>query len=384
MPDFDPLLMIPGPTNLPPEVREALAGPGCYHRGEQMRELLERCTRGLQGLMGASGDVLTLTSSGTGALEAAITSFLSPGDRVLVVEAGKFGERLGEIATAFGANVTSLAVEPGRAADPQIVADALSEADFRALLTAYNETSTGVMHPIRELASVAREAGAMVICDCVSCLGGVEVQADAWGIDVVCAGSQKCLMLPPGLAFVGVRDEAWAAAERSEMPGYYFDLLKARAKLRDGQTPYTPATTLIAGLAAALDLIEGEGREAVYARHAAMAAATRAAMEAAGLRLFAEEGARSQTVTAVHSPVDSVKLVGYLRDEHNVLISGGQGDLKGRIFRVGHMGAVRLQHILRTVEALADGLAKLGYECDAAAMADAAGQAAEPYASGAH
>ncbi|MBD3292283.1 MAG: aminotransferase class V-fold PLP-dependent enzyme, partial [Armatimonadia bacterium] len=323
MPEFDPLLMIPGPTNLPPEVREALGGPGYYHRGEQMRELLERCTRGLQGLMGTSGDVLTLTSSGTGALEAAVTTFLSPSDRVLVVEAGKFGERLGEIAAAFGADVTSLTIQPGRAADPQIVADALAEGDFRALLTAYNETSTGVMHPIRELAAAARGAGAMVICDTVSCLGGVPFEADAWGVDVVCAGSQKCLMLPPGLAFVGVGDEAWAAAERSEMPGYYFDLLKARSKLRDGQTPYTPATTLIAGLGAALDLIEAEGREAVYARHAAMAAATRAAMEAAGLTLFAEEGARSQTVTAVHSPVDSVKLVGYLRDEHSVLISGG-------------------------------------------------------------
>jgi aspartate aminotransferase-like enzyme len=191
-------------------------------------------------------------------------------------------------------------------------------------------------------------------------------------------------MLPPGLGFVGVRDEVWPVAERSEMPGYYFDLLKARAKLRDGQTPYTPATTLIAGLAAALDLIDEEGREAVFARHASMAAATRAAMQAGGLELFAEEGARSQTVTAVRSPVDSVKLVGYLREEHGILISGGQADLKGRIFRIGHMGAVRIEHILRTVEALADGLAKFGHECDAAAMVDAARTAAESSASGAH
>ena len=379
MSEFDPLLMIPGPTNLPPEVREALSGPGYYHRGEHMRELLERCTRGLQGLMGTSGDVITLASSGTGALEAAITSFLSPGERVLAIEAGKFGERLREIATAFGAEVTSLETEPGHAADPEAVSDALAGADYRALLTVYNETSTGVMHPIREIAAAAQDSGAPVICDCVSCLGGVPVEADEWGIDVVAAGSQKCLMLPPGLAFVGVRDEAWAAAERSEMPGYYFDLQKARAKLADGQTPYTPATTLIAGLGAALDLIDVEGREAVYARHAAMADATRAAMQAAGLELFAEEGARSQTVTAVRSPVDSVKLVAFLRDTHGVLISGGQGDLKGRIFRVGHMGAVRLEHILRTVEALADGLSNLGHECDAVAMADAARAAADHY-----
>ncbi len=370
--DSDPLLMIPGPTNLPPEVREALSGPGHYHRGEQMRELLERCTDGLRGLMGLSGDVLTLTSSGTGALEAAITSFLSPGDRVLVIEAGKFGERLGEIATAFGADVTPLTIEPGRAADPDAVCEALADGDFCALLTVYNETSTGVMHPIREIATVAKDAGALVICDCVSCLGGVPVEADAWGIDVIAAGSQKCLMLPPGLAFVGVRDEAWEAPEGSTMPSYYFDLRKARESLHKGQTPYTPATSLIDALGASLDLIEAEGLDAVFARHATMADATRAAVQAAGLRLFAEEGARSQTVTAVQSPVDSTELVAYLRETHGVLISGGQGELKGRIFRIGHMGTADLAQIERTVEALADGLSNLGYECDVAAMLAAA------------
>ncbi|MGI5818958.1 MAG: pyridoxal-phosphate-dependent aminotransferase family protein [Armatimonadota bacterium] len=377
MSQSDPLLMIPGPTNLPPEVREALSGPGFYHRGEQMRALLERCTDGLRGLMGTSGDVITLTSSGTGALEAAITSVLSPGDRVLAIDAGKFGERLGEIAAAFGAEVTPLTIEPGRAADPDSVRNALAAGDYRALLTVYNETSTGVMHPIREIAAAAQDAGALVICDCVSCLGGVPVEADEWGIDVVAAGSQKCLMLPPGLAFVGVREQAWEAASRATMPSYYFDLRKAREALHKGQTPYTPSTTLIAALGAALDLIEAEGREAVFARHAAMAAATRAAMEAAGLALFAADGARSQTVTAVHSPVDSVALVGSLRDEHNVLISGGQGDLKGRIFRIGHMGTVRIEQIERTLKALADGLSNLGYECDAAAMVNAARRAAE-------
>jgi len=380
-PDTDPLLMIPGPTNLPPEVREALSGPGYYHRGEQMRTLLERCTDGLRRLMGLSGDVLTLTSSGTGAIQAAITSFLSPGDRVLTVEAGKFGERLGEVAITFGADVTPLSIEPGCAADPEAVREALAGGDFRALLTVYNETATGVMHPIPEIAAAAHEAGALVICDCVSCLGGVPIEADAWGIDVVCAGSQKCLMLPPGLAFVGVRDEAWEAAEGSTMPSYYFDLRKARESLHKGETPYTPATSLIAALGASLDLIEAEGLDAVFARHAAMADATRAAVQAAGLRLFAEEGARSQTVTAVESPVDSTKLVAYLRDTHGVLISGGQGELKGLIFRIGHMGTVDLAQIERTVEALADGLSKLGHECDAAAMlaalrADAARAAA--------
>ncbi len=376
MPDFDPLLMIPGPTNLPPAVREALAGPGFYHRGQQMRALLDRCTEGLRALFGASGDVLILTGSGTGADEAAITSLLSPGDRVLAIEAGKFGERMGEIARIFGAEVTSLSFDYGRAADPEAVRTALKAGAYRALLCVHNETSTGVMHPVEELAASARDAGALAICDCVSCLGGVPVEADAWGIDAVAAGSQKCLMLPPGLSFVAMSDAAWVAAESATMPNYYFDLRKARESLYKGETPYTPATSLIAALGASLDLIEQEGLPAVFARHAAMADATRAAVEAAGLALFAEEGARSETVTAVHSPVDSSRLVAYLREQHGVLISGGQGELKGRIFRIGHMGTVDLGQIERTVEALTAGLTNLGYDADAAVMLEAAHDAA--------
>lgn len=376
MPEFDPLLMIPGPTNLPAAVREALAGPGFYHRGQQMRALLERCTESLRTLFGASGDVLILTSSGTGAVEAAITSLLSPGDRVLVIEAGKFGERMGEIARVFGAEVTSLSLDYGRAADPEAVRRTLATGDFQALLSVYNETSTGVMHPLKELAAAARDAGALVICDCVSCLGGVPVEADCWGLDAVAAGSQKCLMLPPGLSFVAMSDTAWEVAERATMPNYYFDLRRARGSLHKGETPYTPATSLIAALGASLDLIQQEGLPGVFARHAAMADATRAAVEAVGLTLFAEEGARSQTVTAVHSPVDSSKLVAYLREQRGVLISGGQGDLKGHIFRIGHMGTVDLGQIERTVEALADGLTNLGYDADAAVMLEAARDAA--------
>lgn len=377
MPGNDPLLMIPGPTNLPEEVRQAMGGPGFYHRGERMAALLERCTDGLRRLMGTGGDVFTLTSSGTGAVEAAVTNFLSAGDEALAVGGGKFGERLGEIARAFGAEVTDLQVEPGSPADPQRVRDALAGARCRAVLCAYNETSTGVLHPISEIASAARDAGALIIVDTVSCLGGTPVLMDEWGLDVVAAGSQKCLMLPPGLAFVGVRDEAWPAAERSTMPAYYFDLRRARQSLRKGQTPYTPATLLVAALAAALDRIEREGLENVFARHASMAAGVRAAMEAAGLKLLAEQGFRSPTVTAVRSPVDSVELVSLVRERHGVLISGGQGALKGRIFRIGHMGMVDEHMIERTLRAVADGLNALGHGCDADEMIAAAREAAE-------
>ena len=382
MADTDPLLMIPGPTNLPPEVREVLGAASFYHRGEKMASLLKRCERGLSRLMGLTGDVLILTSSGTGALEAAITSLLSPGDRVLAIEGGKFGERMAQIASAFGAQVTSLEVEPGRSADPTDVADAITASHPRAVLTVYNETSTGVMHPIRAIAAAAKAGGARTLVDCVSCLGGVPVDADDRGLDVIVAGSQKCLMLPPGLGFAGVSEGAWPLVESAEMPRYYFDLQRARESLQKGQTPFTPATGLIAALAVALDLIEAEGLDCVFARHAAMAAATRAAMEAAGLELFAEEGARSETVTAVRSPVDSVKLVALLREDHDVLISGGQGDLKGRIFRIGHMGTVTLAQIERTVEALADGLSNLGYKCDAEEMIAAAREAAGRHGAG--
>lgn len=374
----DPLLMIPGPTNLPAAVRKALGGPGFYHRGEFMAALLQRCTDGLRRLMGLTGDALILTSSGTGAVEAAIVNVLSPGDRVLAIAGGKFGERMGAIAAVFGAQVDVLAVEPGRAVDAQELRARLATGDFRAVLCVHNETSTGVTHPIAEVAAVAREAGAITITDCVSCLGGVPVRADAWGLDLIAAGSQKCLMLPPGLAFVGVRADAWPLVEQARMPRYYFDLTAARDSLAKGQTPFTPATNLIAALGAALDLIDAEGLDAVFARHHALAEATRAAMLAAGLELFAQEGFRSDTVTAVRAPagLDSSALTRLVRERHNVLISGGQGELKGRIFRIGHMGMVDLPMIERTLQAVADGLTNLGYECDAGAMIEAARSAA--------
>jgi len=374
----DPLLMIPGPTNLPAPVRAALAGPGIYHRGEEFARLLARCSAGLRALLGTASEPLILTSSGTGAVEAAITNFLSPGDRVLAVQAGKFGERMGDIAAAFGAEVQRCEFEPGRAAEPNTVAQALQQRDFVALLCVQNETSTGVVHPVAEIAKLAREAGVLCIVDAVSCLGGVPVLMDQWGLHAVAAGSQKCLMLPPGLAVVGVAEEAWEWSERAKMPRYYFDLRAARAAAQKGQTPYTPNTSLLLGLAASLDLIEAEGIAQVFARHRRLARAVRAAMAAVGLRLFADERWASDTVTAVCAPagVDSTVLVKTVWERHRVLISGGQGELKGRIFRIGHMGMVDLPMILRTLEAVADGLMALGYDLDRQAMLEAAEETA--------
>jgi len=270
-PSEDDLLMIPGPTNLPEPVRQALAQPSIYHRGERAAQLLATWTEGLKPLFGTEGDVLILTSSGTGGLEAAVTNFLSPGERVLCVEAGMFGERLGDIAESFGARVSRCRFAHGQAADPELVRDDLERGDFRAVLCAHNETSTGVMHDVAALAEVAREAGCLVIVDSISCLGGVPVLMDEWGLDVVVAGSQKCLMLPPGLAFVAVRPGSWAASEAARMPRYYFDLRKALESLEKGQTPYTPNMSLLVALEASLQLIEGEGLAHVFARHQAMA-----------------------------------------------------------------------------------------------------------------
>ncbi|MBC7288462.1 MAG: alanine--glyoxylate aminotransferase family protein [Armatimonadetes bacterium] len=368
----DVLLMIPGPTNLPPQVREALGRPAFYHRGPHFAALLDECTRGLQQVFQTSNEVLILTSSGTGAVEAAIVNVLSPGDRVLVIESGKFGERMREIAEAFGARVDRLVLEPGRAADPDDVAQRLD--GHVALLFVQNETSTGVRQDADALARVAREAGALVVVDTVSSMGGMPILTDEWGLDVVAAGSQKALMLPPGLAFVSVSERAWRAAETSQMPKYYFDLVAARKSLAKGQTPWTPNVSMIRALRASLELIMAEGLENVWRRHHALGEATRAAIRAASLELLADPAHASDVVTAVKSPggLDSTELVKRVLDRHGVLISGGQGELKGKIFRIGHMGCCQLSDLLRTLQAVGTELNEMGVAVPIADMLDAA------------
>jgi aspartate aminotransferase-like enzyme len=263
----DELLMIPGPTILPPEVREALALPSMYHRGGEFAAVLEECTRGLQGLFGTKKPVVILSSSGTGAVEACVVNTLSPGDRVLAIAGGKFGERIGEIAGAFGAEVDFMQVEHGRAANPAEVGERLAQGNYRALLFVLNETSTGVKQDGHALAKVAREHGAMTVVDCVSALAGMPVEFDKAGYAAAGAGSQKALMLPPGLSFAVLSEEGQQAAQTAKMPKCYFDLPKAIKSLAKGQTPYTPAVNLIVALQASLRLIAAEGIEAFQARH---------------------------------------------------------------------------------------------------------------------
>lgn len=371
----DVLLMIPGPTNVPPPVREALSRPSMYHRGDEFAALLADCTRRLQQVFQTQNEVLILTCSGTGAVEAAIVNVLSPGDRVLAVDGGKFGERMAEIAAAFGAEVEVLKVERGRAADPDDVAERLD--GHAALLFVQNETSTGVRQDAEALASCAHEAGAVVVVDCVSSMGGMPIAVDGWGLDAVAAGSQKALMLPPGLGFVSMSQQAWTAAENARMSRYYFDLQAARKSLEKGQTPWTPNVNMLRGLQASLDLIFEEGLESVWRRHVALAEATRAAMQAAGLELLADPEHASDVVTAVKAPegVDSQQLVRRVKENHGVLISGGQAELRGKIFRIGHMGSCRLNDLLRTLEAVTVELAVLGVKAAVGEVLDAARQA---------
>jgi len=367
------LLMIPGPTNLPQPVCEALAQPTIYHRGQQFAQLLEMCVEGLKPVFGTESDVLVLTSSSTGAMEAGIVNFLSPGDAVIAIDTGKFGQRLGEIADAFGADVTWLKVEPGRAASADVLDALCTQVAPKAVLFVQNETSTGVCQDVAALSEVANDHSALVMVDAVSSLGGLPFQMDEWSVDVVMSGSQKALMLPPGLAFVAVSERAWQAAERARMPRYYFDLQAARQSTAKGQTPYTPNVNMIMALAEVISLLQAEGLPAVYRRHQQMGQATRAAIQALGLALFADPEFASDVVTAVQSPegLDSTDLVKRVRDDHNILISGGQGELKGKIFRIGHLGCAGIEQIRRTMKAVAASLVNLGYDCAEQAATEA-------------
>ncbi len=367
------LLMIPGPTNLPQPVREALAQPAIYHRGPQSAQLLEVCTDGLKPVFGTESDVFILTSSSTGAMEAGIVNFLSPGDSVIAIDTGKFGQRLGAIADAFGAEVTWLKVEPGRAASADVLDALCAQVEPKAVLFVQNETSTGVCQDVAALSAAANGHGALVMVDAVSSLGGIPFQMDEWSVDVVMAGSQKALMLPPGLAFVAVSSRAWQAAETARMPRYYFDLQAARQSAAKGQTPYTPNISMIVALAEVISLLQAEGLPAVYRRHQQLGQTTRAAVQALDLALFADPEFASDVVTAVQSPegLDSTELVKRVRDDHNILISGGQGELKGKIFRIGHLGCAGIEQIRRTIKAVAASLAEMGYDCAAQAAAEA-------------
>jgi len=382
-------LRIPGPTPLPDGVREAGMRQMVGHRGPEFQELVLRVSGGMRPAFKTSGDVMILTSSGTGGLESAIVSFLSPGDAVLSVSIGNFGERFAKIARAYGANVTQLEFEWGQAADPEAVRASIRSmtaagAAPGAVLLTFNETSTGVTNPLAQLAEAVRVEApdSLIIVDGVSGIGAMPFEMDAWDIDVVVTGSQKAWMIPPGLAMAAASDRAWAAAETATMPRFYFDLVKHRDALPRGQTPWTPAVGLFFQLEAALVLIEAEGYEGVYARHAACGAAARAGLQAMGFELFADPAYASNSVTSAHVPAD-VEWSAINKQIHarGLVLAGGQGKMKGKLFRIGHLGDVNVGDIVRAIEVLEEGAVAAGVHVERGVGPAAARRAGEEQSS---
>jgi aspartate aminotransferase-like enzyme len=352
---FETNLRIPGPTSLPSAVREAGSRQMINHRGPEFAGMLGRIRSRLQPFFGTSNEILLLTAAGTGGLESAIVNTLSPGDPVLGISIGAFGDRFAKIASTYGADVTKLDVEWGRAAEPDAVRAALRSAPsggYRAVLVTHNETSTGVMNPLAEIAATIHEAApdALILVDGVSGLGAVPFEQDAWGLDVVVSGSQKAWMVAPGMAFASLGDRGWRANETARMPRFYLDLAAHRKSAANGETPWTPAVGIVFQLDVALGLMTDEGPDAIFARHAACAAATQAGLEALGFRLLAEADHRSHTVTAAWIP-DGLDWKAFNADLklRNLVLAGGQGQLAGRILRVGHLGTVTLDEILGAV-----------------------------------
>ncbi len=360
---FEPNLRIPGPTALPPSVREAGGRQMINHRGPEFAAMLGRIRDGMRPYFGTTSDIAILSCAGTGGLEAAVVNTLSPGDRVLGVSIGAFGDRFAKIAEAYGAALDKVAAEWGWAAEPAEVAERLAGGGYRAVLLTHNETSTGVMNPIPELAAAIRAAApdALILVDSVSALGAVPFAMDAWGVDVVVTGSQKAWMAAPGLAMVAASPRAWAAMETARMPRFYLDLRKHRDAHAGGETPWTPAIAVVFQVDEGLRLMADEGMAGVFARHRACAAATRAGLAALGFELYADAAHASTTVTAVRLPegLDWKVFNGAVK-RRSVILAGGQGKLAGRIFRLGHLGSVTVEEILGAIAALEEVSLELG------------------------
>ncbi|NOZ82211.1 MAG: alanine--glyoxylate aminotransferase family protein [Euryarchaeota archaeon] len=357
--------MIPGPVELDEEVLLALAKPLMGHRTPEFEEMLEDCWRLLRMVYRTRNEIALITGSGTAAMEAAVASVVEPGTRVLCIGGGKFGERLGEIARCFGAEVSMLEVEWGGSFAPEEVDEALSESGAEVVTLTHNETSTGVVHSAEAVGRAAREHDALFIADAITSVGGDVVETDGWGIDLCITGSQKCLAAPPGLGFVAVSERAWEwMQERKAKHAFYLDLLRYRKALKKRTTPFTPSVTLIYGLHAALRRIERETLEARIRRHRALAEATRRAAEAMGLSLLPSREHASNTVTAIRIPqgLSDDDIRGRLKREYGILVAGGQEKLKGRIFRIGHMGEVSARELLSLLACLEQVLRCSGFE----------------------
>jgi aspartate aminotransferase-like enzyme len=358
-------LRIPGPTPCPKEVLQAMSRQMINHRGPQFTQLLNDVTAKLKELFQTKADVFLLTGSGTGGLEAAIVNTLSPGDKVLSVSIGVFGERFASIAQQFGAEVVPLKFEWGKAADPDAVSQALkAEPKIKAVMVTHNETSTGVTNDLQTISSVVKKFDKLLLVDAISSLGSINLPVDDWHGDVVVTASQKGWMVPPALAMVSVSPEAWQAHAQAKMPRFYWDFTKAKKYLEDGETPWTPAVSVVFGFAVALDMMLKEGLKNIFARHARVAQVARDGIKSLGLSLFADEKYASNTVTAVAASngLDPKKMNKILREEHQVILSGGQQKLDGKIFRIGHLGWVNENDIKEVISKIKIVLPQAGFK----------------------
>jgi aspartate aminotransferase-like enzyme len=358
-------ILIPGPVEITPEVRAALAQPIIGHRTPDFNEILEECWRYLKDIYETKNDVAIITGSGTAAMDAAIASSVSKGDNVISIGGGKFGERFPKIVESYGAVPIEIRVEWGKAVKPSDVEKAVSNNDAVAITLTHNETSTGVLHDAASIGKIARENDLLFIMDAVTSLGGDYVKTDKWSVDICISGSQKCLGAPPGLGFAAVSDRTWQAIDKNrEKPGFYLDLGSYKKSLKKSTTPFTPAVPLIYGLKTALEEIKREGLVNRVKRHRALAKATRSAAKAMNLELFADEASASNTVTAIKIPdgMTDKDIRGRLKSDFGILLAGGQEAVKGKIFRIGHMANVDRVDLLGVLSALEIVLMKGGHD----------------------
>ncbi len=369
-------LLTPGPSPVPEETLLELAKPVPHHRTAEAQKILAEVLDGLKYVFQTKNDVVLMTCSGTGAMEAALVGAVPRGAKAVCLYSGRFGERWHKVWQAFGVESVAVTAPPGQAVSPEQLAKALKDhPDAVAVSAVLSETSTGVKHDIKAFGELVAKTPAVLIVDAISGAGAMECRTDEWHIDMLGVGSQKALMLPPGLAFLAVSPKAWKKIEAHSPPVFYFDLKKYRAKLQDPDTPFTPAHTLIAALRLSLQRLRAEGIEKVWARHARMAAACRAGVEALGLKIFPNPPAEGLTTITVPDGIDGGALLKKLEKEYGLKLAGGQDNLKGKIIRLAHMGYVDFFDVLAALSGLELALAEMGFKLQPGAGVAAAQRA---------
>ena len=356
-------LLSPGPSKIPESVMLDMAQPIFHHRTPQYQKIFSEVTANLKNVFRTKNDVFVFSASGTGAMETSITSLLSPGDKIITVSGGKFGERFGLIAKAFGVCADVVEVEWGKTIDPAIIKDKLTkDTSIKAVYTTLCETSTGVLTDIKKIGEIVSKTDAVLLTDAISGLAADKLETDAWCVDVVVSGSQKGFMLPPGLAFLSISEKATKLVAESKLPSFYFDLKRYKKSLDKNDVPWTPAITLVVGLQKVLQMITNEGIEAVWTRHAQLAQATQNAMKALGLDLLSSSPSNAVTAVKIPESIDGTKLVKMIRDDLGVTLAGGQEHLKGKIFRIAHMGFCNQFDVITGIAAIEEGLHRSGYD----------------------